>query len=172
MGMDVMGMNATSEKGEYFRNNVWWWRPLWDYCLNEHGDIAGQVEHGHSNDGDGLDGESSHTLGLRLLEDVKTGRVAEYKQTYDKALSELPRVSCDLCNSTGIRTDKLGLEMKMNEKELDEASAIILGRTHGYCNACHGYGTQAHFGTNYPFDVDNVQEFAEFLVDCGGFQIC
>jgi len=56
MGMDVMGMNATSEKGEYFRNNVWWWRPLWDYCLNEHGDIAGQVEHGHSNDGDGLDG--------------------------------------------------------------------------------------------------------------------
>jgi len=95
MGMDVMGMNATSEKGEYFRNNVWWWRPLWDYCLNEHGDIAGQVEHGHSNDGDGLDGENSRTLGLRLLEDVKTGRAAEYKQTYDKALSELPRVSCD-----------------------------------------------------------------------------
>ena len=20
-------------KGIYFRNNCWWWRPLWDYCL-------------------------------------------------------------------------------------------------------------------------------------------
>ena len=32
MGMDVYGIAPTSERGEYFRNNVWWWRPLWDYC--------------------------------------------------------------------------------------------------------------------------------------------
>ena len=22
-----------SNPGVYFRNNVWWWRPLWNYCL-------------------------------------------------------------------------------------------------------------------------------------------
>jgi hypothetical protein len=27
MGMDVYG-----ESGNYFRNNVWWWRPLANYC--------------------------------------------------------------------------------------------------------------------------------------------
>jgi hypothetical protein len=172
MGMDVIGLSATSEKGEYFRNNVWWWRPLWDYCLNEHDDIAGQVEHGHSNDGDGLDAEDSRILGLRLMEDIKAGRVDEYKTNYDLVLSELERVPCQLCNETGIRTDAVGIDHKMHEKALDEVNAIILGRTHGTCNGCNGYGTQAHFATNYPFDVDNVREFAEFLIDCGGFQIC
>ena len=27
MGMDVYGLEPRKEKGEYFRNNVWWWRP-------------------------------------------------------------------------------------------------------------------------------------------------
>ena len=27
MGMDVYGRNRCSKEGEYFRNNVWWWRP-------------------------------------------------------------------------------------------------------------------------------------------------
>ena len=31
MGMDVFGLAPKEEKGEYFRNNVWWWRPLWDF---------------------------------------------------------------------------------------------------------------------------------------------
>lgn len=172
MGMDVIGKNANSETGEYFRNNVWWWRPLWNYCLELHGDIAGRVEYGHSNDGDGLDADDSRALGLRLLEDVKSGRTAEYKTDYDRELSELPRTKCDLCEGTGIRTDKVGKEHGMPEQELGEAEAIILGRTHGSCNSCHGYGTMANWLTHYPFEVDNVREFAEFLLDCGGFQIC
>ena len=28
MGMDVYGMNPTTERGEYFRANVWSWRPI------------------------------------------------------------------------------------------------------------------------------------------------
>ena len=28
MGFDIYGVAAKSERGEYFRNNVWWWRPL------------------------------------------------------------------------------------------------------------------------------------------------
>ena len=31
MGMDVYGIAPEKEWGEYFRSNVWWWRPLWDY---------------------------------------------------------------------------------------------------------------------------------------------
>ncbi|QOR55575.1 MAG: hypothetical protein UMS36scaffold28_65 [Phage 59_13] len=29
MGMDVYGVKPKSKQGEYFRNNVWSWRPLW-----------------------------------------------------------------------------------------------------------------------------------------------
>lgn len=30
----------------------------------------------------------------------------------------------------------------------------------------------AYWDLNYPFDVENVKEFAEFLEFSGGFQIC
>ena len=31
MGFDLYGLAATSENGAYFRNNCWWWRPLWNF---------------------------------------------------------------------------------------------------------------------------------------------
>ena len=39
MGMDVYGERPRTNKGEYFRNNVWWWRPLWNYVSVECSDI-------------------------------------------------------------------------------------------------------------------------------------
>ena len=35
MGFDLSGLNPKNETGEYFRNNVWWWRPLAQYVLDE-----------------------------------------------------------------------------------------------------------------------------------------
>ena len=31
MGFDVFAINEEQENN-YFRNNVWWWRPLWNLC--------------------------------------------------------------------------------------------------------------------------------------------
>ena len=172
MGMDVYGKNATSKKGEYFRNNVWWWHPLWDYCLELHGDICDNVEHGHSNDGDGLDAYEASLLSDRLLSDIATGVTADYEMKYRNAIADLPRKDCDFCDATGIRTDNVGVENGMPERELSPEVAIIVGRTHGYCNSCNGEGKVLPWKANYPFSVDNVREFAEFLADCGGFEIC
>jgi len=171
MGMDVMGKNATSKKGEYFRNNVWWWRPLWNYCEELHGEIVSQVEYGHSNDGDGLDADDARMLGEALLADIESGVTAEYHEQYRKYLSELPMKDCEYCGATGIRTDAVGVEHGMPTQELEPEVAILVGRTHGYCNGCRGEGRVEHFLTNYDFSVDNVREFAEFLLDCGGFEI-
>lgn len=171
MGMDVMGKHPEDEKGEYFRNNVWWWHPLWDYCLEVHGDIAGKVENGHYNDGDGLDAYDASVLGDRLLTDIATGVTAEYEKRYNEEMANLPRHTCHLCEGTGIRTDKVGQEMGMPTKELAPEIAIIVGRTHGFCNSCLGEGMVNDWRSSYPFSVDNVREFAEFLLDCGGFRI-
>ena len=40
------------------------------------------------------------------------------------------------------------------------------------CKNCKGSGMQRNWNANYYIDVDNIQNFAEFLIDCGGFQIC
>lgn len=174
MGMDVVGVKPSTKEGEYFRNNVWWWRGLWDYCANVGNDlIDGQThEEGHMNGGAGLDAEGAKALGLLLLEEIESGRTAEYEEEYRKRLGDLPMIDCTYCNATGIRTDEVGLEHGMHDRALDEEIAAVVGRTHGTCNACRGYGQSPHFATNYPFDVENVRNFATFLIGSGGFAIC
>lgn len=39
------------------------------------------------------------------------------------------------------------------------------------CNACKGTGKVRPFQTSYSFDESDVREFAEFLENCGGFEI-
>jgi hypothetical protein len=79
MGMDVYGRNPTSKEGEYFRNNVWWWRPLAEYCMEVAPEIAARCEGWHYNDGDGLNGLDSGALaeacnGKSTAADVSGGR--------------------------------------------------------------------------------------------------
>ena len=171
MGMDVYGRNATSEKGEYFRNNVWWWRPLWNYCLEVAPELCGEVD-GDTNGGDGLDEDGAQQLSAILTERLATGHTFEYEDSYNKRLAALPQTDCSYCGATGIRTDKVGEEFGMPAKQLEEALAVLLGRTHGTCNGCGGEGKVASWEASYPFSAENVQEFAEFLEQSGGFSIC
>lgn len=110
MGMDVYGRDAKSEKGKYFRNNVWWWHPLWDYCLSQYPTVTQGCKQGHTNDGDGLSAGNSKKLAKLIKRDLENGRAQKYADAYmDK--------------------DK------------------------------------------YPFSIDNLKEWQEFLDNCGGFNI-
>lgn len=148
MGMDVMGKDPSSKKGEYFRNNCWWWRPLWDYCCMVMPSIDN--EKGQYNDGYGLDGEGSKELARRLVAELDSGMTAIYAEQYKKLQDEAPDVTCWLCKGSGKRNDD-----------------VIKGE----CNACKGTGKTRPDITHYPFAVDNVWAFSEFLKECGGFQI-
>ena len=172
MGMDVYGKDPKTIKGEQFRNNSWWWQPLWDYCVSNHGKIVAEVENGHSNVGDGRDAETATALGLALMSDIENGLAKKYEDEYRLRLSELPMSECQWCDGVGIRSDDVGILNDMPNKELEQAEAIILERTHGWCNACKGHGKTLPWSANYPFSTENVQEFAEFLLDCGGFESC
>jgi len=155
MGMDVYGNNPTSEKGEYFRNTVWWWHPLATYCEEVCGSTCGQCESWHSNDGDGLDAENAAVLASALLEEIESGRCAEWKERYEEELASLPDEECSICGGTGYRQEPPNV-----------------GPGDQKCNGCDGVGSRRPWDTHYPFSVENVQEFAEFLQDCGGFKIC
>jgi hypothetical protein len=159
MGMDVYGKNPKNKRGEYFRNSVWGWRPLWNYCCEVAPSVTEQVEHGHSNDGDGLEADDSVFLASILREEIASGRCAKYQKEYEERLENMPDQKCDLCQGTGARSDGYA---KANVPHVCEP---------GGCNGCSGTGKVRPFDTHYPFDVDNVAEFAEFLENCGGFEI-
>lgn len=76
MGFDVFG-KATEDNGErmYFRNNVWYWRPLWAYCHIVAPDIVDEdtLKRGMYNDGHGLDGPRAKELAQRLRTSLKDG---------------------------------------------------------------------------------------------------
>ena len=107
--------------GVYFRNNCWWWRPLWNYCYKIADDIISEDvwNSGHCNDGAGLNEEDAKQLGERLLESIENGECLKYQAAY----------------------------MQHQEDSNDE------------------------FATSYPFDVDNVKQFAKFCIQSGGFEI-
>ena len=172
MGMDVYGKKPKNKKGEYFRANVWGWHPLWDYCQQMHGDLANKVKHGHSNSGDGLEEKDAIELSKRLSKDLATGVVHEYIIERNNYLASLERPVCYLCNGTGIRTDEIGLRNGMPDQVLSPEIQIITGREKGSCNGCSGEGLGYNFETNYNLSKETVGKFAEFLLNCGGFEIC
>lgn len=146
MGMDVYGQNPTSSTGEYFRNNVWHWRPLAVYIGVVAPGIAQHCKSWHYNDGGGLDATQSRALAEVLQGEIDSQRTLKYEKTYRHELETLPDVPCHCCKGTG----------------------VFHGKT---CHVCEGNCTTRPWETYYPFSVSNVQEFVHFLRDCGGFKI-
>ena len=194
MGMDVFGQNPKNKKGEYFRNNVWWWRPLWEYCEFVAPELTDMVEHGYSNDGDGLDGDDARKLGNALRKALRKGETAEYIAKRQEFIDNLPIIPCPHCEATGTRKwlkDVVNGDtkpavtydiMETLSNEMNHTGSLPTYTYHepetGWvmeereCNACAGVGGTKSWEHNYPMDENNVREFATFLVNCGGFSIC
>ena len=193
MGMDVYGNEPKNEKGEYFRNNVWWWHPLWEYCEAIAPDLTDLVESAHSNDGDGLDGEDAVLLGKALRKSLRDGTADKYIAERTAYLEALPISPCHHCQATGKRTwhknptatgsepsalpayDYSLMDALTNESALPTYTKLDLAE--GWveeiteCNACGGSGGQQHTQRHYYIDKDNIRKFTTFLTNCGGFRI-
>ena len=155
MGMDVFGKAPSAEEGEYFRANIWWWRPLAAYCCFVAPGITGNCTYWQSNDGDGLEGADSVRLADVLDELIGNGSCAAYIAERKRHLDSLPLEPCQICDGTGLR------------KAVPET-----GAGDRPCNGCDSTGRTKSFDCHYPMDVETVREFAIFLRHCGGFRIC
>ena len=114
MGMDVYGLNpqlksekpeidfsnATEEQrteyfeamdtfeqqnpGFYFRNNVWWWRPLWDYVCTVCDPVMTQYqkERGEYNDGYEFDAELTAKMVELLDADIAKNGHHQYEKEH------------------------------------------------------------------------------------------
>ncbi len=171
MGMDVYGLAPATINGHYFRRSVWGWHPLAELCIALAPGLAGRCAHWHTNDGAGLDDSDARALGQCLKAALGNGRVADYVTRRDRKLAALPAQRCTTCNGTGIRHDAIGHNNGMNVRVIDEPGHPRHGET-GWCNGCNGRGSERPFETHYRLSTKDAEEFAAFLLDCGGFQIC
>jgi hypothetical protein len=160
MGMDVYGRKPKNETGEYFRRNVWGWRPLWDYCCEANPQITSKVENGHSNDGDGLNASDTFKLAKSLKANLVNGEAEKYVKERQEFLDSLPLEDCQYCSTTGQRIWQPGEGSNNTDK--------VQTKT---CNACSGIGKSKSWATSYYLDLQDIQEFHDFLVYSGGFNI-
>lgn len=61
--------------GSYFRNNVWHWRPLWDYVYSLCEDFISEERYngGHSNDAELFKEHEAKEIAKRLRKSIKEG---------------------------------------------------------------------------------------------------
>lgn len=169
MGMDVYGKKPTEKSGEYFRRNVWGWHPLWDYCLDMHPDISNKVKYGHSNDGDGLGAVNSKKLAKRLRDDISSGTAQKYIEDRDAQLASLQQVICYACHGKKtIKVAKNSLQINSEQSDTLNDSEYTTKK----CHVCNGTGLVDSWDKNYFLSLEDIQQFCDFLQNCGGFQIC
>ncbi len=171
MGMDVYGVDPDSKQGEYFRRNVWGWRPLWMMVEELAPALAGKVKGAQFNDGDGLDAKDAKELGKLLEEKINEGTATKLVDAYNLHKSNLPQENCFICEGTGVRTDAVGIQDGQHEKALAKEVAVVVGREFGWCNGCAGYGKKEHMDVSYGTSVECLKEFATFAYHSGGFEI-
>ena len=109
--------------GVYFRNNCWWWRPLWDFVCNTCEDFLtpNDMERGSYNDGHLITKVKSKRIAVRLNKLLKSDDVRDYALSY------------------------------MDWKDSQDEDS---------------------FRKDYPFSEKNVERFARFCEESGGFWIC
>lgn len=182
MGMDVYGRKPTGERGEYFRNNIWNWHPLADYCVRVAPDICAPCKYWHHNEGDGLNAAGALALADALQKEIDAGRTEPYARRYASEREMMPDVPCNICAGTGVR--KPPPEPKPDADPNDPFPDLVEEfdpRKHSgagdlkeggiKCNGCDGGGYVRPWASCYPFSTDNVTAFAAFLRESGGFVI-
>ena len=155
MGMDVYGIKPTGQRGEYFRNNGWWWGPLADYCNFIAPDICAPCKGWHYNDGDGLDAAGAVALAEALQKEVDAGRTESYAQRYASEQGPMPHEPCLFCLQTGVQQTMPHPVRNLKYRGIR-------------CTWCQGAG---YIRPSPPFSTKNVTEFIAFLRESGGFAI-
>jgi uncharacterized protein YdbL (DUF1318 family) len=158
-----------TNKGVYFRNNVWWWRRLADYVL-EHTKCVDEkdFEKWQHNDGHEVDEETAIQIANQLEHLIKTGHAEQYKKEIEQERQEAKKHN--------EKVEKMLEELRLEvAKIVGEEKAKSLAPSE-YPNDLNGKWweiiNQKDYRDNYPFEIDNVKEFIEFARNSGGFRIC
>jgi len=158
-----------TNKGVYFRNNVWWWRKLADYviehtkCVDENDFDKWQENSGHE-----VDNETANQIANQLEHLIKTGHAEKYKEEIDNAIKKAEEHN----NKVQKLLDELRLEVAKIVGD-EKAEKLAPAEYPEPLNKKWWEITnKTDYRANYPFSIDNVKEFIEFARNSGGFRIC
>jgi len=154
MGMDVYSVDGS----EYFRANVWNWPVI--MLLTEKVSPWVETSPMRYNDGKGLTPSDCVRLHDDLVRAWHDGSLRAAYDAYEKQRQSIPKVRCELCDGTGTRADKIGVDLGYAQRQ--------------WCNGCDGTGSKDDYEAWYSTDWDHVVEWVEFVgkaAQHGGFEV-
>lgn len=151
MGMDVYGINPADDDGDYFRANVWSWRPILS-MIELANEMAGKTlldqetldSMGH-NDGAGLNTQGECEFLAQLLQQLVT----------PKNLSD-----------AGFVVDGEEINYPIWDKEKD-----LVTDAEGLLKRADEVDDLENYKSAYGTTFDHVKQFIKFLRSCGGFEV-
>lgn len=165
MGFDISGLNPKNEKGEYFRNNVWFWRPLAHYVLEETKVISqNDKEKWHYNDCHEITKQEALQIAKQLRHLINSGHTKKFSRDWETRRKKIEKYNEQVEKELEVHTKQVQTKMKDSnlapkdfpKKDLDKWERIY---------------SKKNSDGSYPFSVENVEEFAEFCENSGGFSI-
>jgi gas vesicle protein len=168
MGFDLYSLgNYKTEDGKYFRNNVWWWRPLANFICEETNLIDDDDKRQwQQNSGHKVDSVLAKQIATQLKALIKNGKVSEAIKQNEEDIKEAEE------NNKFVQRchDMLAEKVKRETKKDNLAPADYPKDDHDTWEWIQG---KYSYGSSYPFNMENVEEFIKFCEECGdGFEIC
>ena len=169
MGMDIYGSKSRNKDGEYFRANVWTWRPIHFLC-----DESGTVDTTgwERNDGCGLKTQAE----CDVLADALEGMLPELEFSFDRAFfgavyAPFPPQPCDAVDEakSAEEFEAVATSFGDNIAELIPASdpgGPALRTTTGAILFARKSNQSPYFVSKA-----KLEAFISFLHGCGGFEI-
>jgi len=174
MGFDLYGLSHTDVEdkysgeieGVYFRNNVWWWRPLSEYII-KHTEQISEDDEDIWNYNDCREVPEGVAIGIavKLQELVDSGHTAKYAKDWNTMVAD-----AEIWNK-GVEKLLEKLKKRVIKKSGNKHIAPNDYPTIDKLEWDRLYSTKES-GAYYDFTVDNVKEFISFARKSGGFKIC
>jgi len=167
MGFDLYSLgNHKSSNGEYFRNNVWWWRRLADFvcehtgCVEEKDKAEWQMNSGHR-----VSGDLAKQIANQLRTLIKNG-------TVEKAIKEVEEET-KKAETNNKQVDKLHQMLRSKvEQEVGKTNLAPADYPAEDHDTWEWIQKKYNYGSSYPFTKENVENFIEFCEESNGFTIC
>ena len=156
--------------GEYFRANVWGWRPIWNFVCEVCPDILTEEDfkRGQYNDNHLIEEDRAKNIAKRLREkmDLARDRQKKYeaeapnKTKFNNMLEEAASFIFEKISKPKSELITCPGDMQIHDPENYERWEKL---TH--------YGNLKFDEMSYPIDADFIEEFANFAEHSGGFRI-
>ena len=153
--------------GAYFRNNVWWWRPLWSFVCENCEDILTEkdMNNGCYNDAHIISRRKAEAIAVRLEEVIESEETEMWIKEHEDNLQQAKR------NNKQVEAELEELK-KLVEVETGNPDIYPAIYPDKFKKKYDEIYDRRDWASSYPFSKDNVINFIKFARQSGGFSIC